>query len=113
MKTIDDWRRRIDEIDLRLVELLNERSQCALEIGQLKRASGVAIYQPDRERMVLDAVEQASRGPLSPAAIRRLWERILDEARSVERAVVQEAADAPQSEARDAAPKQSKAQHKR
>jgi chorismate mutase-like protein len=112
MKTIDDWRRRIDEIDVRLVELLNERSQCALEIGHLKRASGVAIYQPERERMVLDAVEQASRGPLSPAAIRRLWERILDEARSVERAVVQEAADDPQSKARDAAPKQSKAQHK-
>ncbi|MGD0839560.1 MAG: chorismate mutase [Candidatus Acidiferrales bacterium] len=112
MKTIDDWRRRIDEIDLRLVELLNERSQCALEIGHLKRASGVAIYQPERERMVLDAVEQASRGPLSPAAIRRLWERILDEARSVERAVVQEAADEPHSAAPDAAPKQSKAQHK-
>jgi len=115
MKTIDDWRRRINEIDLRLVELLNERSQCALEIGHLKRASGVPIYQPERERMVLDAVEQASRGPLSPAAIRRLWERILDEARSVERAVVQEGAQENAHDAADAAgaaPKQSKAQRK-
>ncbi|MGB6544995.1 MAG: chorismate mutase [Candidatus Acidiferrales bacterium] len=87
--SIDDWRRRIDEIDLRLVELLNERSHCALEIGRLKGATGQPVYQPDRERQVLDAVEKASRGPLSPAAIRRLWERILDEARSVERVVMQ------------------------
>lgn len=89
MKTIEDWRRRIDEIDLRLVELLNERSQCALEIGRLKRGNGQPVYQPERERQVLAAVEQASRGPLSAAAIRRLFERILDEARSVERVVMQ------------------------
>ena len=90
MKNIEDWRRRIDEIDLLLVELLNERSQCALEIGRLKSASGLPVYQPERERKVLDAVEKASRGPLSPAAIRRLFERILDEARSVERVVMQD-----------------------
>jgi chorismate mutase-like protein len=90
VKTIEDWRRRIDEIDLRLVELLNERSQCALEIGKLKRVDGQPVYQPERERKVLAAVENASRGPLSPAAIRRLFERILDEARSVERVVMQE-----------------------
>lgn len=90
MKTIEDWRRRIDEIDLLLVELLNERSQCALEIGRLKSASGLPVYQPERERKVLDAVAQASRGPLPPAAVRRLFERILDEARSVERVVMQE-----------------------
>jgi chorismate mutase len=89
VKTIEDWRRRIDEIDQRLVELLNERSQCALEIGKLKSADGQPIYQPERERQVLAAVEKASRGPLSPAAIRRLFERILDEARSVERIVMQ------------------------
>ena len=46
------------------------------------------LYQPDRERQVLEAAEQANRGPLSEAAIRRLFERILDEARSVERAVM-------------------------
>jgi chorismate mutase len=89
VKNIEDWRRRIDEIDQRLVELLNERSQCALEIGKLKRVDGQPVYQPERERQVLAAVEKASRGPLSPEAIRRLFERILDEARSVERVVMQ------------------------
>ena len=109
MKNIEDWRRRIDEIDLLLVELLNERSQCALEIGRLKSASGLPVYQPERERKVLDAVEKASRGPLSPAAIRRLFERILDEARSVERVVMQEHEhDAPSKPATKQTKEQSK-----
>ena len=83
--SVEDWRRKIDEIDRKLVELLNERSRCVLEIGRLKRQDGSPLYQPDREREVLDAAERANRGPLSEAAIRRLFERILDEARSVER----------------------------
>jgi len=87
-KSVDDWRRKIDEIDRRLVELLNERSRCVVEIGRIKQASGEALYQPDREKQVLDGVAQANPGPLPDAAIRRLFERILDEARSVERAVM-------------------------
>jgi chorismate mutase-like protein len=82
---LEDWRRKIDEIDRRLVELLNDRSHCVLEIGKLKKVDGTPLYQPDREREVLEAVEAANRGPLSEEAIRRLFERILDEARSVER----------------------------
>lgn len=86
--TIDDWRRKIDEIDKQLVQLLNERSQCVVEIGRIKRGTGEALYQPDREHRVLDAAVRASHGPLPDAAIRRLFERILDEARSVERTVM-------------------------
>jgi len=82
---IDDWRRRIDELDRKLVELLNERSHCALEIGRLKQAQHEPLYQPDREREVIENAERANPGPLSDRAIRRLFERILDEARSVER----------------------------
>jgi chorismate mutase-like protein len=83
--TLSDWRRRIDEIDRKLVELLNERSRCALEIGKIKQAEHLPLYQPDREREVLENAEQANAGPLSDAAIRRLFERIIDEARSAER----------------------------
>jgi chorismate mutase/prephenate dehydratase len=46
---LDDWRRRIDEIDRKLVTLLNERSQCAIEVGHLKRTDHLPLYQPDRE----------------------------------------------------------------
>ena len=91
--SVEDWRRKIDEIDRKLVELLNERSQCVVEIGRLKRQDGSPLYQPDREREVLAGVERANRGPLSEAAIRRLFERILDEARSVERAVMRDDAE--------------------
>jgi chorismate mutase-like protein len=87
-KTVEDWRSKIDEIDRSLVELLNERSRCVVEIGRIKQTSGEALYQPDREKKVLDGVVGANHGPLPDAAIRRLFERILDEARSVERAVM-------------------------
>jgi chorismate mutase len=92
--SVADWRRKIDEIDRKLVQLLNERSRCVLEIGRLKKQDGSPLYQPDREREVLAAVEQANRGPLSEAAIRRLFERILDEARSVERTAMRDDAEA-------------------
>ena len=82
---LQDWRRRIDEIDRKLVELLNERSKCALELGKLKQQANLPLYQPDREKEVLENAEQNNKGPLTDAAIRRLFERIIDEARSAER----------------------------
>ena len=82
---ISDWRRRMDEIDKRLVELLNERCKCALEIGHLKQQQKIPLYQPAREKEVLANAERNNEGPLSHAAIRRLFERIIDEARSAER----------------------------
>ncbi len=89
---IGEWRRKIDEIDRKLVELLNERSRCALEIGRLKRAANLPLYQPEREREVLEGAERSNHGPLPNTAIRRLFERILDEARSVERAAMRDSA---------------------
>jgi chorismate mutase len=86
--SIEDWRRKIDEIDKQLVALLNARSRCVVEIGKIKHTSGEALYQPDREKQVLDAAARMNPGPLPDAAIRRLFERILDEARSVERTVM-------------------------
>jgi chorismate mutase len=83
--SLSDWRHRIDEIDRQLVELLNARSHCALEIGKLKQAAKLPLYQPDREKEVLQNAERANPGPLSNAAIRRLFERIIDEARAAER----------------------------
>ena len=90
---LSDWRRRIDEIDKKLVELLNERSHCALEIGRIKQESNIPLYQPDRESEVLQNAESENKGPLTDAAIRRLFERIIDEARSAERLAMH--ADAP------------------
>ena len=82
---IDDLRKRIDLLDESLVRLLNARAACALEIGRLKREMGIPIYQPDREKDVLNHVQSLNNGPLDDQVIRRLFERIIDEARHLER----------------------------
>jgi chorismate mutase len=64
--SIEDWRRKIDEIDRRLVELFNERSQCAIEIGRIKHDQNLRVYDPEREREIL-------------------FERVIDECRRIER----------------------------
>ena len=92
--TLDDLRRDIDRVDEVLVRLLNERARCVCEIGRLKKEQGVEIYQPDREKDVLKHVRDvACEGPLGPEAIGRLFERIIDEARRLERRVIREGQD--------------------
>lgn len=75
----------IDRVDEVLVRLLNQRAKYAVEIGEIKGILGLPIYAPDREKQVLQHVEQTSTGPLEIAAMRRLFERIIDETRRVER----------------------------
>lgn len=82
---MESLRGRIDDIDAQLVQLLSERAECALGIGELKRALRMAIYQPAREADVLAHVCGINPGPLDNEAIRRLFERIIDEARRLER----------------------------
>jgi chorismate mutase len=83
--TIEALRARIDEIDRDLVRLLSERAACALSIGRLKELAGLPIYQPAREADVLRNVRTANQGPLDHEAMTRLFERIIDEARRLER----------------------------
>ena len=93
---ISDWRIEMDRIDERLVELLNRRANCAIEIGRLKHEQGLPIYSASREAQVLEHVAGASAGPLQTDAIRRLFERIIDESRRIERVTVEaELGDGP------------------
>jgi chorismate mutase len=82
---VSDLRRRIDQIDDQLMKLLNSRSACAVEIGRIKRQIGMPIYQPEREKWILDRVERNNPGPLDPGAVRRVFERVIDESRRLER----------------------------
>lgn len=82
---VDSLRRRIDEIDESLVRLLSARAACALEVGRVKKLLGLEIYQPSREADVLAHVQRVNPGPLNDASIKRLFERIIDEARRLER----------------------------
>ncbi len=81
----DEWRSRIDALDLQLITLLNRRATCAIEIGRIKRRLGLAIYDPGREEEIFAAMLKANGGPLDPTGVRRLFERIIDESRRIER----------------------------
>lgn len=89
MKEMAQWRDKIDEIDRILVKLLNERALCAEEIGKIKMKLGLEVYSPEREKQVMQNVTQNNPGPLSNEAIQRLFERIIDESRSLERTLVE------------------------
>lgn len=78
-------REAIDRVDEVLVKLLNQRARYAVQIGELKAVLRLPIYVPEREKEVLRRVESASAGPLEGVAVRRLFERIIDESRRVER----------------------------
>ncbi len=90
MNDLETWRKRIDEIDVELVKLLNERTKCAMEIGKIKMTLGLEAYSPEREKEVMKNVTALNKGPLSSPAVRRLFERIIDEARTVERVYMHE-----------------------
>jgi chorismate mutase len=78
-------RKKIDRLDEKIVELLNIRAGNALEIGRIKGGVGLELYQPEREIAILERVRQANDGPLDAEAITRLFERIIDENRRLER----------------------------
>jgi len=82
---IADWRTKIDEIDRKLVEILNQRAEAAQEIGRLKREAAMPIYEPDRERVVLSQVQEANRGPLQHRHLMQIYERIMDVMRNVQK----------------------------
>src|SRR5262249_50464914 len=85
---IADWRKQIDELDIRLVELLNRRAQAAQEIGKLKRNTSMPIYEPDRERTIFENVRKANRGPLPDSELRHVYERIIDVMRNIQKSEI-------------------------
>jgi chorismate mutase len=81
-------REEIDRIDEVIVRLLDSRARCAYAIGRIKREQGLPIYEPQREATVIARVKELNiklGGPLDEDAIARLYERIMDEARRIQR----------------------------
>src|SRR5438132_5156733 len=93
---IADWRKKIDEIDRKLDELINQREQAAHEIGKLKRDIGMPIYEPDREHEVFRNVREVNEGPLPDRDLLRIYERLMDIMRQIQQEEIapQPAADA-------------------
>ncbi|AMV72148.1 chorismate mutase [Desulfuromonas sp. DDH964] len=83
--TIDEIRVAIDEIDTQLLEIFNRRASLALQIGEIKKERGLPVYDPGREKRIFDRMRAANPGPLEDGAIVRLFERVIDESRRLER----------------------------
>jgi chorismate mutase len=81
---IADWRKKIDEIDRKLVQLVNERAHAAREIGRLKRDRSLAIQEPEREREILQKISQLNQGPLSDSELSKVYERLMDVMRGLQ-----------------------------
>lgn len=82
---IDDIRKEIDRLDNELLRIFNERADLALQIGEIKKQKGLPVYDPNREKRIFDRMQAANPGPLEDNAIVRLFERVIDESRRLER----------------------------
>lgn len=82
---IHEIRDRIDLLDDELLRIFNERSALAVKIGEIKKREGLRIYDPTREQSIFQRVQANNPGPLDDQAIVRLFERVIDESRSLER----------------------------
>lgn len=84
---IDSIRQQIDDLDNQLLEIFNRRASLALQIGEIKKQQQLAVYDPKREQRIFARMQHANGGPLDNSAIVRLFERVIDESRSLERAM--------------------------
>ncbi|HLK65092.1 MAG TPA: chorismate mutase [Bryobacteraceae bacterium] len=84
-RKLEQFRVRIDDVDRRIVALLNERTAVVEDIGRVKREAHLPIYEPKREDQVFANITSCNHGPMSPEAVRRIFERIIDEMRSIQK----------------------------
>jgi chorismate mutase len=82
---ISEWRKKIDELDIEIVRLINRRAEAARAIGELKKTANLPVYEPRREQDVFDRVRAANPGPLADAELLHVYERIIDVMRTLQR----------------------------
>jgi chorismate mutase-like protein len=81
---LDELRRGIDAVDQQILKLLHERVRLVMQVGEYKRERGIPVYDPARERALLDRLCKAAEPPLDADTIRRIFERLVDESRRIE-----------------------------
>jgi chorismate mutase-like protein len=82
---IAEWRTKIDELDRKLVEILNQRARCAQEIGRLKRGTKQPVYEPEREKVIFENIQRANSGPLQDRDLNMIYERLIDVMRKIQK----------------------------
>jgi len=91
--TIDDIRQEIDRLDSELLGIFNRRAGLALRIGEIKKEVGLPVHDPSRELRIFERMKAENAGPLDDGAIVRLFERVIDESRRLERIMTRGAED--------------------
>jgi chorismate mutase len=86
---LEELRRAIDEVDQQILALVAERVRLVLRVGDVKRERNMAVYDPERERRILDRLASQAAAPLDQTTVRRVFERLIDEARRLEQHHVQ------------------------
>jgi len=82
---LSDWRKKIDELDEQIVQLISKRAEVAEAIGELKRKAQSPVYEPGREQEVFDHIRAVNHGPLADSEIKDVYERIIDVMRTLQR----------------------------
>ncbi len=84
---LEKTRKKIDELDHKIIGLLNERTNFVLEVGQLKAETGSAVYAPEREMQIYQKIEQEAKGPLSKDALKSIYREIMSASIALEKPV--------------------------
>lgn len=82
---LEELRRSIDEVDGQILALIEQRIRLVIQVGDLKRERQLPVRDADRERRVIERLVSLARPPVPPDTVRRMFERIIDEARRLER----------------------------
>lgn len=85
---LGDWRSRIDDLDNQILNLLNQRAEAALRIGDLKRRQDTPSYAPEREAEIFRRLVASNPGPLGAETVRAIWTEVLSGCRALESATV-------------------------
>lgn len=85
LRELADCRDQIDQVDIKILELLNERTRVVEQIGLIKQQMSMPIYEPKREEEVYRNIREHNKGPMPSDSVKRVFERIIDEMRQVQR----------------------------
>ena len=87
---IEDWREKINDVDTQILELINKRSEFSIKIGEIKIHKRIPIHSPEREKIIMKRMQKANPGPLSDDGVLRIFERIIDESRKLEKDIAKD-----------------------
>jgi len=83
--SLEENRKKIDELDDQIIRLLNERAKAAMEIGKIKEQSNALVYSPGRERQIINKICAKNKGPLPDEAFRAIYKEVISASRSLEK----------------------------